>query len=80
MPRSSQSCEGFSDWYREFAYHGGIPETSFLVRGTENLQWSTTRTEDTLANARAHPMYDAYWASKENDLDAIDLPAYVIAS
>ncbi len=73
-------CEGFSDWYREFAYHGGIPETSFLVRGTENLQYSTTRTEDTLANARAHPLYDAYWASKENDLDAIDLPAYVIAS
>ena len=48
--------EGFSDWYREFAYHGGIPETSFLVRGTGNLQWSTTRTEDTLANALAHPL------------------------
>ena len=73
-------CEGFSDWYREFAYHGGIPETSFLMRGTANLQYSTTRTEDTLANARAHPLYDAYWASKESDLDAIDLPAYVIAS
>jgi predicted acyl esterase len=73
-------CEGFSDWYREFAYHGGIPETSFLERGTENLQWSTTRTEDTLANARAHPLYDAYWASKECELEAIDLPAYVVAS
>jgi uncharacterized protein len=73
-------CEGFSDWYREFAYHGGIRETSFLVRGTENLQWSTTRTEDTLANALAHPLYDAYWASKECNLEAIDLPAYVVAS
>ena len=72
--------EGFSDWYREFAYHGGIPETSFLVRGTGNLQWSTTRTEDTLANARAHPLYDAYWASKECDLEAIEVPAYVVAS
>jgi predicted acyl esterase len=72
--------EGFSDWYREFAYHGGIPETSFLVRGTGNLQWSTTRTEDTLANATAHPLYDAYWASKECDLEAIEVPAYVVAS
>jgi predicted acyl esterase len=72
--------EGFSDWYREFAYHGGIPETSFLVRGTGNLQWSTTRTEDTLANALAHPLYDAYWASKECDLEAIEVPAYVVAS
>ena len=72
--------EGFSDWYREFAYHGGIPETSFLPRGTGNLQYSTTRTEDTLANALAHPLYDAYWASKECDLEAIDVPAYVVAS
>ena len=72
--------EGFSDWYREFAYHGGIPETSFFVRGMANLQWSTTRTEDTLANAQAHPLYDAYWASKECDLEAIEVPAYVVAS
>src|SRR5262245_22852145 len=72
--------EGFSDWYREFAYHGGIPETSFLPRGTANLQWSTTRTEDTLANVRAHPLYDAYWASKECELEAIEVPAYVVAS
>jgi predicted acyl esterase len=72
--------EGFSDWYREFANHGGIPETSFFVRGMANLQWSTTRTEDTLANAQAHPLYDAYWASKECDLEAIEVPAYVVAS
>jgi uncharacterized protein len=72
--------EGFSDWYREFALHGGIPETSFLVRGSGNLQWSTTRTEDTPANARAHPLYDAYWASKECDLEAIEVPAFVVAS
>jgi uncharacterized protein len=72
--------EGFSDWYREFAYHGGIPETSFLVRGSGNLQWSTTRTEDTPANAKAHPLYDAYWASKDVDLEAIVTPAFVVAS
>jgi len=73
-------CEGFSDWYREFAYHGGIPETSFLVRGCASLQWSTTRVEDTVANSRAHPLWDAYWRGKECDLESIDVPAYVIAS
>lgn len=72
--------EGFTDWYREFAYHGGIPETSFLVRGSANLQWSTTRSEDTAANARAHPLHDAYWRSKEIALEDIDVPAYVVAS
>ena len=72
--------ERFSDWYREFALHGGIPETSFLVRGCANLQWSSTRTEDTVANARAHPLYDAYWESKECEFSAIRAPAYVVAS
>ncbi|HEY6922488.1 MAG TPA: CocE/NonD family hydrolase [Steroidobacteraceae bacterium] len=72
--------EGFTDWYREFCYHGGIPETSFLVRGSSNLQYSTTRTEDTAANARAHPLHDAYWISKEIDLESIEVPAYVVAS
>ena len=72
--------EGFSDWYREFAYHGGIPETGFVPRGSANLQWSTTRTEDTAANVRAHPLYDEYWASKESALDSIVVPAYVVAS
>jgi uncharacterized protein len=72
--------EGFSDWYREFAYHGGIAETAFLPRGSSNLQYSTTKTEDTAANVRAHPLYDEYWASKEIDLEAIEVPAYVVAS
>lgn len=72
--------EGFSDWYREFAYHGGIRETGFVPRGSANLRFSTTRTEDTDANVRAHPLYDAYWESKEVDLAAIETPAYVVAS
>jgi putative CocE/NonD family hydrolase len=29
---------------------------------------------------RAHPLYDEYWASKEADLAAIVVPAYVVAS
>jgi predicted acyl esterase len=72
--------EGFSDWYREFAYHGGIRETGFVPRGSANLRFSTTRVEDTDANVRAHPLWDDYWASKEVELEAIETPAYVVAS
>jgi predicted acyl esterase len=72
--------EGFSDWYREFAYHGGIPETGFLPRAADNIRFSLGRTEDTWANVQAHPLWDAYWASKECDLEAIETPAYVVAS
>lgn len=72
--------EGFSDWYREFAYHGGIRETGFVPRGSDNLRFSLNRTENTDANVRAHPLYDAYWQSKEIDLAAIETPAFVVAS
>jgi len=72
--------EGFSDWYREFAYHGGILETSFLPRACDNIQWSLNRTEDSWANIVAHPLIDEYWHSKELDLEAIRQPAYVVVS
>jgi hypothetical protein len=72
--------EGFSDWYREFGYHGGMRDTGFIPRSATRLGWSTTRTEDTPANMQAHPLYDAYWKSKENDLAGIEVPAFVVAS
>ena len=72
--------EGFSDWYREFATHGGIPETGFIPRASDNIRFSLGRTENTWANVQAHPLWDAYWQSKEVDLEAIQTPAYVVAS
>ncbi len=72
--------EGFSDWYREFGYHGGILETGFLPRASDNIQWSLNHTEDTWANIVAHPLIDEYWRSKELDLEGIRQPAYVVAS
>ena len=72
--------EGFSDWYREFAFHGGIPETGFLPRASDSIRFSLNRTEDTWANAQAHPLIDDYWRSKSYDLEAIELPSYVVAS
>jgi hypothetical protein len=72
--------EGFSDWYREFAYHGGILETNFLPRACGNIRWSLRRTEDTWTNVTEHPLIDDFWRSKEFDLEAITQPAYVVAS
>lgn len=71
--------EAFSDWYREFAYHGGILETGFLPRASDNIRFSLGRTEDTWENAKAHPLMDGFWRSKEVDLEAITQPAYVVA-
>lgn len=78
--RAINPWEGFSDWYREFALHGGIPETGFAPRASDNIQYGLNRTEDTWANIQAHPLHDEYWASKEIDLEAITQPAYVVAS
>lgn len=72
--------EGFTDWYREFAYHGGIPETGFAPRASDNIRFSLGRTEDTWENIQAHPLIDGFWRSKEIDFEAIDVPAYVVAS
>jgi predicted acyl esterase len=72
--------EGFSDFYREFAYHGGIPETGFLPRAAQSTQYSLQRYEDTLANVQAHPLIDGFWLAKAIDLESIVTPAYVVAS
>ncbi|WP_230100473.1 CocE/NonD family hydrolase [Microbacterium sp. Bi98] len=72
--------ECFADWYREFATHGGIPETGFRPRVSTNVSYGLSRTEDTAANLEAHPLDDWYYADKYGDLATIDVPAYVVAS
>jgi predicted acyl esterase len=72
-------CEGFSDWYRDFAYHGGIPETGFAPRASDSIQFSLHRTENTWANIQAHPLIDDYWRSKDVELEAIRIPVLAVA-
>lgn len=72
--------ECFSDWYREFAYHGGIPETGFMPRASQNMGYSLSRTEDTHANVLANPLMSEYYAQKYPPLEDIRVPAYVVAS
>ncbi len=72
--------EGVSDFYREMAYHGGIPETHFRSLFQSNLSFSTTRVEDYDTMARQHPLFDDYWASKNARLSKITVPAFIVAS
>ena len=76
--------EGVTDLYREFALHGGIPETKFnriwflRIRLGRNRRFPMA--EDFLAERKAHPLDDAYWNSKRPVLKNIEVPALVCAS
>lgn len=71
--------EGVSDMYREFAYHGGIPETAFYPVWQTGICYGLNRVENIFEMAKRHPFIDAYWATKSADLAKIDVPAYVVA-
>ena len=73
--------EGWSDTYREFAFHGGIPETWFWPYWTlQRLPVGTNLVEDLFTESLEHPLFDAFWASKVAALERIRVPAYVVAS
>lgn len=72
--------EGVSDFYRELAFHGGIPETAFLAMWHPSVSFSKTRVEDLVRMAREHPLFDEYWESKNADLSKITVPCFAVAS
>ncbi|MFF4530495.1 CocE/NonD family hydrolase [Streptomyces sp. NPDC001407] len=73
--------EGLTDFYRDVAYHGGIPETGFMETfARRSLGYSSTRVEDLETLHKEHPFFDAYWQAKVADLAAVEVPAYVVAS
>jgi len=83
--RAIVAWEGASDLLREFAYHGGIPETGFIPiwwknRMRRGSHGGATMGEDFPRDARSHPLDGAYWAAKRPDLRAIAVPALVGAS
>lgn len=72
--------EGFTDLYRDYSFHGGIPETAFSTLWLNTrVGFGGGRVEDIAAEAEAHPLVDEYWQQKAIDLTAIDVPAYVVA-
>ncbi|MEV5835510.1 CocE/NonD family hydrolase [Nocardia sp. NPDC052112] len=72
--------EGFSDFYRDVAFHGGIPEAQFLTWWQRGVLFSRSTVEDTIGMRDEHPFFDAYWETKRGNWENIDVPAYVVAS
>ena len=72
--------EGVSDFYRELAYHGGVPETFFVPGLKTFMSFTTTRVEDIAELVAEHTLFDDYWLSKNADLSQIRVPAFVVAS
>jgi len=73
--------EGWSDTYREVAFHGGIPESWFWPYwAVQRVGVSSTSVEDLLAESLEHPLRDDFWESKAATLERITTPAYVVAS
>jgi predicted acyl esterase len=76
--------EAVTDMYRELAFHGGIPETRFVrlwsMRLKRGRNHKFPRAEDFLVEREAHPLDDAYWASKRPILENIQVPALMCAN
>ena len=74
--------EGVSDLYREWSFHGGIPETGFspffdaLLKKT----WPGCDLDELDVGKRKHPFLDAYWQARHGNLADITVPLYVCAS
>ena len=72
--------EGVTDFYRELAFHGGIPFDMWPNILEESWCYSQNRVEDITRMREEHQLFDEYWASKNPDLSEITVPAYVSAS
>lgn len=70
--------EGYVDAYRERSYHGGIPETRFAPHWGATIL-GTGEMEDVAEMTRRHPLVDEYWEARAPKLEAIEVPAYVVA-
>jgi predicted acyl esterase len=76
--------EGVSDMYRDWSFHGGMPETSFNPYWYRSQMgrwgWQNCTIENLPAEMKKHPLIDEYWRDKMPDLSKIAMPMYVCAS
>lgn len=74
--------EGTSDLYREWYFHGGIPETAFSSDFEQLLKtrWPNNKVEGLVAAQKEHPLIDEYWEDREVKLSDITVPMLVCAS
>ena len=74
-------CEGLTDPYREWLFHGGIRDTGFPPLWQNiMMRYSLSKIEAISDMAAALPLDGDYWESKRPDLERVEVPTYVIAS
>jgi uncharacterized protein len=71
--------EGASDIYRDTNCRGGIPEFMFS-EGIFGHIYGKNRLEDIVAMTRTYPLFNDYWETKVVKVEAINVPAYIVAS
>jgi predicted acyl esterase len=72
--------EGWTDFYRDVAYPGGIREEGF-VRFWANMTERAGRvTESLRARQLAHAEWDDFWAARTPALERIEVPALICGS
>lgn len=71
--------EGASDLYRDWCFHGGIPDTGFVRHwlGVQQGRWPDSELEDIGAAQAEHPLLDDYWEGRTAALEDITVPLYV---
>ena len=74
--------EGVSDLYREWVFHGGIPETRFcpFLDGLIKRSWPGCELDELSVGQKEHPFLDDYWRARHGNLADIRVPLYVCAS
>ncbi|MBP2000026.1 putative acyl esterase [Paenibacillus shirakamiensis] len=74
--------EGTSDLYREWYFHGGIPETVFSseFEKLQHTRWPNNNIEEMVAAQKEHPLLDEYWEERAVTLSDIKVPMLVCAS
>ncbi|MFH1032160.1 MAG: CocE/NonD family hydrolase [Chloroflexota bacterium] len=70
--------EGVSDLYREWAFHGGMPDTLFYRwwHQRQQARWPEKEVEDLTSMQKEHPLFDEYWEGKKANLSEIKVPMY----
>lgn len=68
--------EGFSDFYRDFAYPGGIREDGFIIIWGAGVHFQTNVRKEQVKR----PLRDAWYQSLTPDLQRITVPALVCGS
>ena len=71
--------EGFSDFYRQSLFRGGIPEVG-MIGWIQGSMCGSGGVEDVVGMAARYPFPNGYWDDKAARLENVDVPAYVVAS